>query len=380
MHIREGDLRAFLDNEATESQSEQIRLHLSGCSRCQARLESLAKRANQAAAALDHVPAPKAVSSAAARQRFESYSYDKEKLTMNHRSRNLYPRLAFGLALITLLLGVLAVPQLRAIANNFLGLFRVEQVAVVPIIPSLMEGQMHSSAPQFEQMLASDVEVTRHGQSQDVNSAAEAAQMAGFPLRLPSGLGAPGKLRVEAGMDVEYTIDLPRLRAILAELGQDTTILPESLDQATISAHIPSAVAAVYGDCQTQESTGPDRPHPGIPAGCNTLIQLPSPEVSAPPGLDVDALAMLYLQATGMSEREARRFSERIDWATTLVIPIPADASSQDISVDGVQGVLIQSRYSSYMIIWVKDGVLYAFGGSGKPDAGLELANSLQAP
>jgi len=50
--------------------------------------------------------------------------------------------------------------------------------------------------------------------------------------------------------------------------------------------------------------------------------------------------------------------------------------------VDGVSGTLIQQGPTDYageyLLVWVKDGVLYALTGPGTADEALQIGNSLK--
>jgi hypothetical protein len=86
---------------------------------------------------------------------------------------------------------------------------------------------------------------------------------------------------------------------------------------------------------------------------------------------------------TGMSAEEAETFSQTIDWATTLVVPIPNYAASEKVQVDGVEGVFIEqsrshTRSPRYLLVWVKEGRVYALEGQGGLSEALALANSLE--
>jgi len=109
---------------------------------------------------------------------------------------------------------------------------------------------------------------------------------------------------------------------------------------------------------------------------------MPSPEISAPPELDVPRIGQAYLELLGMTPDEATQFSQNIDWTSTLVIPIPRDGTSQQtVSVDGVQGTFIQQRLDGnrqYLLMWVKDGQLYALAGPGGQQSAVSIANSLK--
>jgi hypothetical protein len=376
-HISEGELRSLLDRQLSRDQETNCLAHLKDCQLCRANLQMLEQRAAVVSSILDNLSeAAETVSWASSRSRLENYLKEKENNSMEKIRTVFSSRLAVGALVLIFLAALLAVPQVRAIAANFLGLFRVEQVAVIPINPSVFEGSQRDMGPRFQQMLASDMKVEYSGERLTLDQISEASGMVDYPLRMPALLPNPNKIVVEPGVRMEYIVDLPRLKANMTELGQDISFLPESLHRASIVGEVPASVTTIFGSCEAKNFNHEEKSFED--SGCMTFIQLPSPTVTAPPGLDIDAIAMAYLKASGMGEREAQRFNERIDWSTTLVIPIPSNASSRDVRVDGVEGILVTSRYSEYMLIWVKDGILYALGGVGDSASALAAANSLE--
>ena len=85
-----------------------------------------------------------------------------------------------------------------------------------------------------------------------------------------------------------------------------------------------------------------------------------------------------------MSAEEAAAFTSTVDWTSTLVVPIPSNAADyEQVSVDGVTGTLIQRRSregepSTFALLWVKDGIIYAISGRGANSGqAIEMANSL---
>ena len=83
---------------------------------------------------------------------------------------------------------------------------------------------------------------------------------------------------------------------------------------------------------------------------CTTLTQMPSPSISAPPGLDIPKISGAFLQVLGMSPEEAAQIAQTVDWTTTLVIPIPRYGTSyQEVVVDGLEGTLISQNLSRIM-------------------------------
>jgi hypothetical protein len=95
-------------------------------------------------------------------------------------------------------------------------------------------------------------------------------------------------------------------------------------------------------------------------------------------------IAELALQFAGMTPEDASAFSATVDWTSTLVVPMPARASTnQQVSVDGVTGTLITRRGGDgvppqFMLMWVKNGIVYMLSGFGTADEAVALGNTIQ--
>jgi len=84
-----------------------------------------------------------------------------------------------------------------------------------------------------------------------------------------------------------------------------------------------------------------------------------------------------------MPAEDAERMANSIDWTSTLVIPLPADAGkAREVSVDGVTGLLVEDArnpFRSSAVLWERDGVLYFMSGSNMDQRVLlDAADSLQ--
>lgn len=366
-HVSDGELRAYVDHELDEAERARVGGHLTRCAACQQQATQLEGRGQWVSHRLDAL-APQAASTprpAEARTRLMSNNRVKEKDPMWRTTQPSRP-LWSALAVAAVLLLALTLPPVRAFATEMLGLFRVERIEVVTVDPEGLPDHLESVG-QFERLVSRDVQVESYGESQSVPDAASAAALAGFPVRLPDGTSNP-TLQVQQGARVSLAIDLPLMRALLQELGQDPRQLPDSLDGETVTLDIPRAVTMELGEC--------DR------AGCLMLAQLPSPTIEAPNGLDLAQLGTLYLQVMGMDAAEAQRFSQRVDWTTTLVVPLPSHhgVTHRDVEVDGVMGVLIEEpgRHGHTVLLWVRDGIVYSLVGAESSAEALELANSLR--
>lgn len=389
-HIGYADLRACLDRELLPAAQAQAEQHLLGCPDCRVRMQAVSERAAQVGARLAALqpqseeaarPAPMVLAQLKQKQQ-------KEKVPMFKSIFSKRPVWA-GISAVLVLAVAFSFAPVQAWASNFLGLFRVQQVQVLPIDTTQLSSLSNdtSLAKQISQLFADSVTVTRQpGQPAVVASAAEASKAAGFNVRLPSaGQGTP-RITVQDGTAFEVVVNRQRAQALLDQAGRSDLQLPASVDGAKISVDIPAGVTAAYGDCPTP-STSSDTTRRLGPAqynNCTMLAQVPSPTVNTPPDLNVAQLAEIGLQVTGMSAAQAHQVSQSVDWTSTLVIPFPSNAGTyEQVSVDGVAGTLIsrghgQSVGAHYSLIWVKNGIVYGLTGLGSNVQALALAQSIQ--
>ncbi|MFC2054135.1 anti-sigma factor family protein [Chloroflexota bacterium] len=388
MHLSEGEIRTYLDQELNSFQHENVEDHLATCATCQEMLETLRVRSQQVRedlSVLEYNSGEQSFSADKARARLSvriSNSKQKEG-NMWDNIKSLLPRPAWiSLAVIALLVVSLAFAPVRAIANTFLGLFRVEQVRVVEFSAQDLPGELGSSS-QFEYIMSNDVDIQERGELQEVTSPEEASALAGFPVRLPAQIEGQETLEVLPGGDVTFNVNLEQIRTVLSDIGRADIELPDSLDGATVFVDIQAGVQAKYGECEFDLEEDLENHQTPRRLDCTTFLQIPSPTVSAPPGLDIVQIGEAFLQVTGMSPEEAADFARSVDWTTTLIIPVPRYGSEhEEVQVDGVTGTLIQEygykMDDRYLLIWVKDGILHALSGPGDSTAALEIASSLK--
>jgi hypothetical protein len=265
----------------------------------------------------------------------------------------------------------------RTLAGEFLGLFRVQRIQFVAV----EEGQLpdketlQAAAKTLEGVMRDQVQIQADGEPQVVDQATARA-LAPYPIRLPdAGLGEP-QITLRPATRVSMQVDLASTRAMLAELGYDDIDLPDSLDGAEIEIDFAPLAIAAYGPC------GPEAED--VDGACTVFTQMPATEVSAPPELDLEQLGQAYLQLAGMSADEAARYSERVDWTTTMIVALPSssDLGFREVTVDGVTGTLVRPSSRSrnadeYLVTWLKEGMVYALFGKGADEEALRIVGSL---
>jgi hypothetical protein len=385
-HLNDGELRAALDGEL-----ESGRLHhLDTCAACQARQQQMQTSSQETARRLAFLqpgdeggPPPRQAWARFSQQISRQKEYSMTKKWFSR------PLVGFGTAALMLLLLILAFPSTRALAGQLLNLFRVQQVQVVPVDFTGLEQLTGDGAlgSQFTQLISDSVDMRQEpGDPVTVESAEEASQLAGFNVRVPAGM-TPSQINVTGGAAFSLTLDRTKAQALLDEAGRTDLVLPASVDGAEISVDIPASASVGFGTCPkpgsdvsgNNEHSTTQRRYPD----CIILAQIPSPLVNAPADLDIEALARVGLEFTGMSAAEAAEFTSTVNWTSTLLVPIPRNATTHEqVSVDGVTGTLIQrssDETPQYALLWVKDGIIYAISGLGaNSQQAVEMANALQ--
>ncbi len=387
-HLNDGELRASLDGELDTT---GVR-HLETCPACRARQQAIKAQNLQTAQRLAFLhPADEPVPSA---QR--AWSRLSQKLS-THKENSMFKKLfAFpvvrlGAALLLILALTLAFPGARALADEILNLFRVQQVTVIPVDFTGLE-QLTGDGTlgnQFTELISSAIEMTKEPTDPvEAASAEEASALAGFSVRVPQDM-SPSQIMVMSGAAFTLTVDRQKAQALLDEAGRSDLILPETIDGADISVDIPSSVSIGFGTCPKPQTDGSDESdsESGLPGrrypDCVMLVEMPSPTVNAPAGVDVNQLAQIGLEFTGMTSEEAAAFVQTVDWTSTLVVPIPKSAVTyEQVEVDGVTGTLIQrpaDDFPEYALLWVKDGIIHIISALGtESQQAIDMANSLQ--
>lgn len=376
MHLSDELLTAYRDAELPQSVRKNVREHLDSCSACINRLEALQR--TSARFELLIPPAAYHVSPHAALQHFTARQKENPMKTLFRR-----PAL-IAAGLVVILAAALAFPPVQAIANSFLGLFRVQQVRVVSFDPSAAENYssaLENNSERLQAFFNQNLTISHTGSYQEGVSREVAAAAAGFTPRLPKDLQVTS-LDVNPAQTADLTIDSALMNSILDALGRKDVSIPSKLDGQKIHADIPSIIIATLDDClknAPSEDSG-SAPSQDL-ASCTQLIQFSSPTVQAPESFPIVQLAETMLQMLGMDSEQVSQFSQSIDWASTLVIPVPTtpDTKISEVTVDGVSGTLVSAAANSeYTLIWVKNGYVYALHGYGDPNKGLDLANSLR--
>lgn len=251
-------------------------------------------------------------------------------------TRHGWPRHALVAAAAVMVVGVLlSVPGVRASVAQFVSLFRVINVVAVPVDSSRID-RLEAEQLEIGALIGEHVQVVQDpGAPVHVASLADAAAAAGMALATPQWLPDNTQIIEMAVIGervVRVTADSQRLQQVMDALGINDLTVPAGLDGHVVNVRVPPVVMIRYD-------------HQNGNGRRSRLFQARTPQLTLPAGIDVRALGEIGLRIVGLAPAEARQFAEAIDWHTTLVVPVPPNASSfQQVDVGGHRGVLIQHQ------------------------------------
>jgi hypothetical protein len=277
-------------------------------------------------------------------------------------------RLLAPAAAVALVGALLTVPGVRAAAASFLARFRVVNFVAVPVDPGRVSA-LGGQQVELGRLIGEHVEVLRDASPVPVGTLAEASAQAGFDVRVPAWLPADSRIietAVTGPRAIRVTGDSARLKDLLDALGIDDVTVPEGLDGQTATLEVAPVVMIRWEHGQRR----------------SRLLQSLPPELTMPAGIDVAALGEIGLRILGLSAHDARQFAGSIDWANTLVVPIPPTATSfRQVDVSGRQGLWIAyqppNESPTNLVLWASDDRVYGLLSLQGIDQVLAMANSI---
>lgn len=275
---------------------------------------------------------------------------------------------------VVVLSALLSVPAVRASAESFLALFRVVNFVAVPVDEERL-AVLESTQFDPQHLIGNQLQVLEQSSPMAVLSVEQASEAAGFAVRVPSYMPTSALL---AGIEVvgtqraRATADVSRLREVMDVLGITDLSVPDGVDGQAIDVSIPPVVTLTYNRGGTFAAR---------------LRQARSPEVTLPTGVDLAALAEIGLRILGLPPTDARTFAQAIDWHTTMIVPLPASATSfKQVTVDGQPGLMVEqartrpdgARQVSHLVLWSSGGQVYGLDGVVSTTDMLAMAESLK--
>ena len=290
---------------------------------------------------------------------------------------------AVVLAAATVFLISLSFPAVRAVAQQFLDLFRVQRFVAVSADPERLKQiqRIATEGLDLKSLLSRNVKIVMEPQPlQSVDSVEAAEQLTGLTVQLPATL--PGELVQEQMLvggegALEFTADTALLQDVLDALDLRDVSVPQQLNGAVVKVRMPPRVITNYRRAGMARAT---------------LLQASSPEISLPLGVNLPEIVEIALRILGMSLDEARQYAYSIDWHGTLLVPVPADvASFREVEVGTSQGLLIEVSgqrsigpsgsargEQGSMVLWSNGGKVFSLAGTINKKDLLQMASAIE--
>ncbi len=382
MRISEATLRAYLDKALPDDELDRIEQHLAHSSTARASLARLRQNMAETGKALSlltpadlhHSSAPHALQRLQAKLAGEPTInlnwIERMSIMFNKSFLKRHQSAITALALLLVLIIAFSFAPVRAMAGDLLKIFRVQEVKVISVDADHLENLENNPelSGLMEEFASKTETVVDGGEPQEVASLSEAADFVDFTIaevtNVPSDAGALSKIAVLERSVHELHLDPDLTEAIFEAAGIEID-LPEALKETPITVTRPSMVLQGWGS--------EDEEHLGF-------AQLRSPEIEYPEDLNLDELGIATLRFLGLSEAEAIALGDTIDWANTLILPIPSDAdvTITEVSINGSPGTLFQEEDGAdSAVMWQKDGMTYMLTGHYAPDQLLAIAQSV---
>jgi hypothetical protein len=251
-------------------------------------------------------------------------------------------------------------------AANLLTIFEPKQVTAVPVTSTDL--QSLQGLPDLSEY--GTIRVTTEPVLQSVTDAQAAATASRLqvlqPNYLPASVNGPGAFAIVSQGSGSFTFSAAKAQAAAQRQGKALPAMPANIDGSTLYLTVGPAVVETFG-------FGGGQQLPSL-----VIAQARVPRVQST-GVSVRQLEDYLLSQPGISPGLAAQIRAIGDPSQTLPIPIPANlATSHPVTVQGVHGVAVgDSSGLGSAVIWVKDGVVYAVGGTLTENQVLQVANSL---
>ncbi|HLI52341.1 MAG TPA: hypothetical protein VKU87_11115 [Thermomicrobiaceae bacterium] len=392
--LNESELRALLDGAVAETEAGAWSAHIEACPSCAAHLAALRESRAETTdlmeallpSSLPEPPLPVAYRKLQQRiARAEQSSSSWKGASLMQRLTAAPRRLAVaGVAIVALMAIVIAWSPVSTMAGNVLNSFRVQQFAAVTVPMDLIQKfdphAMAETASNSDMNLQDFAKILQgKGAFQttyksmpvhQVSSLADASSHLGGSIEVPSNLPAgfqsvqPQIFTGDAG-SASYALNVADADKVLNMLSLNAQGLPDPTTTPTVtfSVDIPASAVLHYK------------------SGSQNLFigQMQSPTLNIPDSVDVNELRDSILAIPGLPTDMVAQIKAVQDWQHTLIVPVPSGATTAEKTVQGAPALLISEKDGA-VVLWQKNGNLYAVGGNGlTSDQVMSIAGSMQA-
>jgi anti-sigma factor RsiW len=257
-----------------------------------------------------------------------------------------YKTIIAGTAAVLILGSSLTIPQVKAAANDFLSIFRVQNIAMVKLtdkdIRDVQNWLSSDAAGKMSLRGLGTIQVSNH-ETKHFDSPEDAKQGGYQVAAVPDGYRID-TIDVQPNYQMTLNLDTEKANALLKELGSNVTF-DESLNHKQFSITFPQTVTTQYTSSSSRIS----------------YTVMDAPNVNVPSGVDLDKLRSTILQLPFMPDHVRQQLVSIKDWKTTIPFPyIEHESASEQVTVNGASGIYVADRNAgNAYLMWEKDGQIH---------------------
>lgn len=294
------------------------------------------------------------------------------------RSRWIMAAVAAGLALLLIL------PNANVLAQQFFSLFRVQQFQPVTINPQQVNRNLILDLANFgDTQIQSDSSIAYPRNP----TKAEVEQYTHFPFllpkKLPDGVGNTVHFSIIREEHATFVFNTTKARAYLEKIGDSTMAIPAQLEDAAYAITLSPGAIANYTNCPTGDAQSADAAKSDA-AQCNagsqfSLVEIPAPTIDSTGKASINDLRDFMLSLPHLPT-PVRELLSHVDVQNgTVPVPMPPQADSQSVTVQGAQGVLMSDKsLGESILLWQTHNIVYVISAhNGNRTQLLDAANSL---
>lgn len=350
---------------ATDADATGIAAHIESCDTCQAASRRLREDADVAATALVSLDGPALLADIEdAWRRFSDDHADAAEVAPPsprwHVATAPLRRVAAAAVVAVIAIGVVATPQGRAVATDFLSRFRSEHLAVVTFDPAQIPEQIGALERLGRVRFDGDV------YPRPVRSLEQAARVAGLrpaaidAATLPSGLAGTPEIMAAPAQQVRVTFDRDR-----------APDLPVELDGATLVIDVPAVVLQTYLPDETAYQEFSD----GL-----VVAEAGQVTASVEGGATLGEVRAALLALPDLPPQVVAQLRAIDDWRSTLPIPVPVDVIDwQDTTVAGTPALRFDDTSGlGSAVLWQREGRIRGVAGTFPADDLQRIADGMR--
>lgn len=378
-----GVLQEYIDREMSGRKRWEVEAHIAVCEECKKQLSELEQTNKAAVSALSAMSHEINIDDNRADQAWVRLTGDERfGAPINGRGalgkgvfkmkQDRIKKVLVSVAAVAAVAIALSFAPVRSFAADLLNIFRVEKIETITVSGDDIK-HMERQMQKFGSVNGGAADIENFGKIESTGfkapeemSLTDAAKAAGFALKLPAGIDgytAEEEAHVTPGAETSFTLDVAKANKLIESFG-GAVLLPDELDGKKFTIKVPTSVVVKY----VKDSDG------------ISIAQVKSPEMILPDGVDPLTVRSVLLSLPMLPENIKKQLVAIQDWKHTLIIP-NVEGSSQDVDVNGTQGVFIQppkKDSGGNALIWQKDGVVFAIGGKLDLVGAQDIATSMK--